>query len=71
MFGAVMLLEKLRTMFRLLHPDTAGGHSELHPVIDEIVSAWPFTGAAIDLSPAGAGVTCCTGTAASFMLGSP
>lgn len=56
MFGALIFLEKLRTMFRLLHPDTAAGHPELRPVVDEVVSAWPFTDPAIDLSPAEPGV---------------
>jgi hypothetical protein len=52
---ALMFLEKLRTLFRLPRPQPAGGR-ELRPVINEIAVAWPFTDAAVDLSPASPGV---------------
>ena len=55
----MIFLEKLRTMLRLgqnqldQQPHTAPA---LYPVIDEVASEWPFTDAAIDLSPAAPGV---------------
>jgi len=49
----VILLEKLRTIFELRR---RAAHAELRPVIDEVSVAWPFTDAAIDLSPAAPGV---------------
>lgn len=54
--GALIFLEKLRTMFRLAQPRRPAVHRELLPVIDEVSSAWPFTEAAVDLSPAAPGV---------------
>jgi hypothetical protein len=52
----VIFLEKLRAMFNLLQPDPASGDPALRPVVDEISIAWPFTDAAIDISPAAPGV---------------
>ena len=43
-------------MYRLLHPEAAADDPELRLVVDELASAWPFTGPAIDLSPAAPGV---------------
>jgi hypothetical protein len=54
--GAVIFLEKLRTMLRLRTSEPSTAHPELRPVVDEVAVAWPFTEAAIDLSPAAAGV---------------
>lgn len=56
--GALIFLEKLRTMLRLRQypPEDPRAAPALHPVIDEVASAWPFTDAAIDLSPAAPGV---------------
>lgn len=52
--GPLILLEKLRT---LLGPRRSRSvHAELRPVIDETASAWPFTDAAVDLSPTAPGV---------------
>jgi hypothetical protein len=52
-----MFLEKLRTMLRLRQsPQEDLAAPPLHPVIDEVASAWPFTDAAIDHSPAAPGV---------------
>jgi len=50
----VILLEKLRTMIGLRQRST--GHVELRPVIDEVSLAWPFTEAAIDVSPTAPGL---------------
>jgi hypothetical protein len=50
-----MFLEKLRTMLRLRSPEPFG-QVQLRPVIDEISLAWPFTEAAVDLSPTSPGV---------------
>jgi hypothetical protein len=49
-----MLLEKLRTMLQLRSSERAG--QALRAVIDEISVAWPFTEAAVDVSPASPGV---------------
>jgi hypothetical protein len=54
--NAVIFLEKLRTMLRLRDDDASTAHPELRPVVDEVATAWPFTDAAIDLSPAEPGV---------------
>ena len=52
-----MFLEKLRSILRLRkHPLADPEALSLHPVIDEVASAWPFTDAAIDLSPTAPGV---------------
>lgn len=58
MLGALIFLEKLRTMLRLSQHQAENPNAApaLHPVIDEVASAWPFTDAAIDLSPAAPGV---------------
>jgi hypothetical protein len=53
MLGVVMFLEKLRTVLGLRPP---AAPDELRVLIDEVASAWPFTEAAIDLSPAAPGV---------------
>lgn len=50
-----MFLEKLRAMLRLRSAERSG-YPQLRPVIDEISVAWPFTEAAVDLSPAAPGV---------------
>ena len=50
----MILLEKLRTALGLRARPAA--HAELRAVIDEVALAWPFTDAAIDLSPAAPGV---------------
>jgi hypothetical protein len=52
--GGVIFLEKLRTMLGLRQRLLA--HAELRPVIDEVALAWPFSEAAVDLSPAAPGV---------------
>ena len=54
----MIFLEKLRTMLRLGQDQLDQPHPApaLPPVIDEVASAWPFTDAAIDLSPAAPGV---------------
>jgi hypothetical protein len=52
--GPLILVEKLRTM--LAARRAAGVHPELRPVIDETAVAWPFTDAAVDLSPTAPGV---------------
>lgn len=49
-----MFLEKLRTILGLRPP--AAAYGELQVIIDEFAAAWPFTEAAIDLSPALPGV---------------
>lgn len=49
----MILLEKLRTMFELRRRPA---HAELRALIDEVSVAWPFSDAAIDLSPAAPGV---------------
>jgi hypothetical protein len=53
-----LILGKLRTMLRLRQqpPESPDAAPALHPVIDEVASAWPFTDAAVDLSPAAPGV---------------
>ena len=49
-----LIFEKLRTLLGLRdHPAV---DSELRAVIDEAAVAWPFTDAAVDISPASAGV---------------
>ena len=50
----MIFLEKLRTMLGLRQRSPA--HAELRAVIDEVALAWPFTEAAVDLSPAAPGV---------------
>ena len=52
--GPLILLEKLRTMRGVRR--SASVHPELRPVIDEAAVAWPFTDAAVDISPASPGV---------------
>jgi hypothetical protein len=50
----MIFVEKLRTMLGL-RPRPAA-HVELRAVIDEVALAWPFSEAAVDLSPATPGV---------------
>jgi hypothetical protein len=50
----MMFLEKLRTMLGVQPPPVIP--AELRVLIDEAASAWPFTEAAIELSPAAPGV---------------
>jgi hypothetical protein len=52
----VIFLERLRAMARLFQPDPASRDPGLRPVVEEALTAWPFSDAAIDLSPAAPGV---------------
>lgn len=58
MHGALIFLERLRELLRLRQPAPENPYAApaLDAVIDEVASAWPFTEAAIDLSPAAPGV---------------
>jgi hypothetical protein len=66
-----LILEKLRTMLRLRQqpPESPDAAPALHPVIDEVASAWPFTDAAVDLSPAAPGVYCLYGNGQLLYIG--
>ena len=52
--GPLIVLEKLRAMLGVRR--SASVHPVLRPVIDEAAAAWPFTDAAVDLSPTAPGV---------------
>ncbi len=52
--GALILVEKLRTLLERRAPGAVD--LELRPVIDEVACAWPFTDAAIEISPTAPGV---------------
>ena len=52
--GALIFLDKLRTVLGL-RPASAA-QPQLRPVIDEQSVAWPFSQAAVDVSPAAPGV---------------
>jgi hypothetical protein len=52
--GALIFLDKLRTVLGLRQASAA--RPELRAVIDEQSVAWPFTEAAVDVSPAAPGV---------------
>lgn len=49
-----LIIEKLRTLLGLRYRRSVP--SELRPVIDEAAVAWPFTDAAVDISPTAPGV---------------
>ena len=49
-----LIIEKLRTLLGPRYRRTV--HAELRPVIDEAAVAWPFTDAAVDISPTAPGV---------------
>jgi hypothetical protein len=50
----LILVEKLRTL--LEWRARGSGDLDLRPLIDEVACAWPFTEAAIDISPTAPGV---------------
>lgn len=50
----MIMLEKLRTILALRHRPTV--QPPLRPVIDEVTCAWPFTDAAVEVSPSAPGV---------------
>ena len=52
--GSLIFLDKLRTVLGL-RPASAA-QPQLRPVIDEQSVAWPFSEAAVDVSPAASGV---------------
>jgi hypothetical protein len=50
-----MFFHKVRRLLELVRPPAAAGPL-LRPYVDEAAWTWPFTEAAVDLSPAGPGV---------------
>ena len=52
------MLEKIRTLLELRRREAERPFADqaLRLVIDEVAAAWPFTHAAVDMSPASAGV---------------
>jgi hypothetical protein len=53
------LLEKIRRLYppaRRRHPAPLAGEPVLRPIIDETFAAWPFTDAAVEITPSSPGV---------------